>query len=261
MGQRKARKSAFLAAHPLCCFCGGVAPSVEIDHVPARVLFHGRQWPEGYEFPACVSCNRSTRHDEQVVALLSRIYPDPSSPEEAKELRERMRAVQHNWPEILQEMQPTIRQLRDAAKKYNLKKPESGSYADIPALAVNGPLVNKAIVGFGRKLFSALYYKHTGLILKHGGGIGIRWYTNLQIENEEIPRSLAKIVPGFPKLERSRRELGDQFFYRWGIADTNEVAVFLAIFRQSFAVLGYVSQKLSDIPPSDRVEIVEPNYA
>jgi hypothetical protein len=224
-------------------------------------MFNQRQWPEGYEFPACITCNRSTRHDEQVVAMLSRIYTDPSTPEEEAEMRERMRAVSHNYPEVLKEMRPTVRQLRTAAKKYGIEKPDGGTYGDIPALCVIGPLVNRAVISFARKLFCALYYKHAEKILGRGGGIGIRWYTNLQLNAGEIPTNLATVMPEFPKLERSRQDLGDQFFYRWGLADTKNAAIFLALFRQSFGIVGYLHQDRSEIPESELVEIVGPNYA
>lgn len=183
MGANVSRKKLFLAQHPLCCFCGGHRPSAEPDHVPSRVLFDKRQWPEGFEFPACIDCNRATRHDEQVVAMLS----------------------------------------------------------------VRGSRLNAAIENFGRKLFCALYYKHTGAILSNKGGIAIRWFTNVQIEADEIPRSLAPLLSGFPVLERSRTKLDDQFFYRWGLAkDSTAVAVFLAFFRRSFAMLGYVNRDAKD---------------
>lgn len=53
---KKARKATFLAA--------------------SRQLFSGRHWPEGYEFPACSQCNRATKDVEQIVATLSRTYPN-----------------------------------------------------------------------------------------------------------------------------------------------------------------------------------------
>lgn len=258
MGQRKARKAKFLAAHPICCFCGGSRPSAEPDHVPSRAIFQGRRWPEGFEFPACVSCNRSTRDDEQIVAMLSRLYPEPQSLEEQAEVHECMRAVAHNFPNVLREMQPSYRQLRQTARKYGIEKPHGGTFMDIPALSVNGPLVNTAVVNFGRKLFCALYYKHAGKILPQGGGIGIRWYTNLQINADEIPDSLAAVMPDFPKLERARKDLSSQFFYRSGVSECKEAAVFLALFRQSFAIVGYVRCNKEDMPTSSLVTIVEP---
>ena len=47
----RARRTRFLAAHPYCCFCGGVVATETEDHIPARSLFVNRQWPEGYVFP------------------------------------------------------------------------------------------------------------------------------------------------------------------------------------------------------------------
>src|SRR6266702_3296638 len=118
MGSGKTHRQRFLTTHPRCCFCGGAATSAEPDHVPSRVLFDGRQWPEGFEFPACVSCNRASRHDEQIIAMLSRMYPDTTTEKGRLEVQERIRAVAFNYPEILQEIRPTAEQERTALEKY-----------------------------------------------------------------------------------------------------------------------------------------------
>lgn len=241
MGTKAKRKKEFLEKHPYCCFCGGRIKSEEPDHIPSRVLFDNRQWPEGYEFPACKTCNRETRHDEQVVAMLSRIYPDADTEEEKKEVYERIRAVGHNYPGLLEEMKPSARQVRTAIKKYGLNKPEGITTAEMPLLNISGPLVNSAVENFGRKLFLALYYFHTGTILPKKGGVAIRWYSNLQIEDDAIPRELAGLVSEFPSLQRSKMDLADQFFYRYRVTDDKKAAVFLVFFRRSFAILGFVN--------------------
>lgn len=258
MGAKSGHKKRFLAEHPLCCFCGGETPSAEPDHVPSRAFFESRQWPEGFEFPACVRCNRATRHDEQVVAMLSWIYPDPSTEKGKAEVYERIRAVAHNYPAVLEEMRPSARQLRDAVKKYGVKRRPGQSLSELPVLSAKGPLVNAAVENFSRKLFCALYYKHTGQILPTSGGVAVRWYSNVQIERDEIPRSLAPVLAGFPKLQRSRTNLDDQFFYRWGVADTKAVAAFLAFFRRSFAIIGYVNRDASDFKLPAGARIVRP---
>jgi hypothetical protein len=48
IGDSKRRKNKFLAEHPWCCFCGGSEKATTEDHQPARSLFDGRRWPEGY---------------------------------------------------------------------------------------------------------------------------------------------------------------------------------------------------------------------
>ena len=258
MGNKSQRKKIFLNEHPICCFCGGETPATEPDHIPSRVLFDNRQWPEGYEFPACVACNRETRHDEQVVAMLSRVYPDANTPEGIKKTQERIRAVAHNYPEIPVEMQPTIRQKINAAKKYNIEIPEGKSSADIPALSLKGPLVNKAVTNFGRKLFLALYYKHTSEILPKESGVALLWFSNLQIEHGELPREIASLVSNFPTLERCNTNLYDQFFYRYVVSDCRNQAVFVAFFRQSFAILGYINKTASEFKLPDGATILRP---
>lgn len=255
MGSKRNRSTKFLAEHPLCCFCGGNTPAQEIDHIPSRVLFDNREWPEGYTFPACIPCNRASRHDEQIVAMLSRIFPDQKNESSANEIDKRIKAVANNYPGLLEEMQPTVRQIRDGIKKYGIKKPPGMSTTDMPLLHIGGPLVNSAVEQFGRKLSLALYYKHTGKILPSEGGVAIRWYSNLQIENEEIPRQLADVVHNFPKLERCKTSLHDQFFYRYGITDTQRLAVFLAFFRGSFAILGYINHDATafKLPPEAKI--------
>lgn len=258
MGKKSDKNSAFLADNPICCFCGGSTLSEEIDHVPARVIFDQRQWPEGYAFPACVRCNRATRHDEQVVAMLCRVYPDSTTPEGQKEISERLRAVAANYPGLLEEMNPSIRQVRSAIKKYQIDKPQGSTTTDMPFLFVGGPLVEKAVKRFGRKLFLALYYLHTGNILPCEGGVAIRWFSNLQMEAGELPGELAQVLQSIPSVERSRKDLSEQFFYRYVLMENRLGGGFLAGFRQSFAILGLVFADRSDLPAIGDKEWLSP---
>ncbi len=117
---------------------------------------------------------------------------------------------------------------------------------ELPIFSARGPRLNAAIDNFSRKLFCALYYKHADSILPASGGIAIRWFTNVQIDADEIPRSLAPLLSNFPVLQRSQTKLDDQFFYRWVVATEKSVAVFLTFFRRSFAILGFVSRDAED---------------
>lgn len=225
MGAKASRRQAFLAQHPRCCFCGGAAPSEEVDHVPSRVLFKERKWPEGFEFPACTQCNRATALDEQVVAMLALVTASSSDPSLTAEVQARMQAIANNLPELFSEMQPTVAQLRGAARKYGLRPAQGETHRDLPLLSVRGPLVNGAINSFARKLACALFYKHTASIAPSEAPIAVRWYTNLQINNDEIPRELAELLVNFPTLVRAGTSLHDQFFYRWALSDTRSMAV------------------------------------
>jgi hypothetical protein len=75
MGSATRHRKAFLIANPVCAFCGGNTPAATIEHCPPRAMFQRRQWPEGFEFPACEACNQDTGDDDLVVAMLARMDP------------------------------------------------------------------------------------------------------------------------------------------------------------------------------------------
>lgn len=258
MGAKSERRRKFLTQHPRCCFCGGASPSEEIDHIPSRVLFTNRQWPEGFEFPACSKCNRATALDEQVVAMLSLVMTDTSGPAMANLVQQRMQAIANNLPAVFVEMQPTTSQLREAGRKYNIRPSPNQLLRDLPLLSVRGPLVNAAITNFGRKLACALYYKHTNAIAPSDAAIAIRWYSNLQISNDEIPRELANLLANFPTLRRANNNLQDQFFYRWAVSDTGKMYAFLAMFREAFAILSFVNASSVNLDVPDGAKVLRP---
>ena len=143
-------------------------------------------------------------------------------------------------------------------KYYGFKKAPGASYAELPILNADGPLVKTAIWNFARKVFCALYYKHSGIILPSSGAMAVHWFTNLKIENDEIPRSLSNLLSGFPRLKRARTNLDDQFFYRWCVFEAKEQAVFLAFFRQSFAILGHLNQSAENFNVPEGIQILRP---
>jgi hypothetical protein len=258
LGRKAELRKRFFDKHPLCCFCGGSVRATEVDHIPSRSLFSDRQWPEGYEFPACAQCNDASRWDEEVVAFLSRAYPDPSTDSELKQYKRILDSLAKHRPDILYEMKPSARQVRRELVQRDMKLPPGFTTADVPILSVTGEKLNSAVLNFGRKLCLALYYKHAEQVLPPNGGIAIRWYSNLQIHSDEIPRELGPAVPGFPKLVRNSGDLSDQFFYRWGVSHNKHSSCFLAFFRRSFAILGFASSQRSDLGTGPLMKILTP---
>jgi hypothetical protein len=262
MSRRSLRRLEFFRKHPLCCFCGGIAPATQEDHFPSRALFLNRVWPEGYAFPACAKCNHVTKHDELIVALLARLRGGRADPETDGEFRRYLGDIRRYFPGLLESMRPpkTHRELRNSLKKYGLTLQPGQASTDIPILSVKDERIQRAVLNFGHKLGIALYYKHTGKALPTPGAVALRWYSNLQIESDAIPRELADVMPLFPRLQRAQAKLSDQFFYRIGITEEETIGTFLAMFRESFAIVGFMSVD-SKIFPGDRgAMIVRPVY-
>jgi hypothetical protein len=252
------RLKVFLKSHPYCCFCGGLTIAETFDHVPARSIFNDRQWPESYEFPACLRCNKATSGDEEVIAILSRLglSEQDRSPAELDRFRRLLRSMRERRPELLAEMWVGSRGARDALRKRNLVLPAGSMYRDLPLIAVNGPLVQSAVRSFARKLGLALHYKHTGLAVPPTGALWMRWWTNWSVQDDAIPSSILTVAPELPEVIRNRVDLSNQFSYRWGPPgeENPEKLCFLAVFRQSFAIVifaGADSAQFEPIPPEE----------
>lgn len=238
MGNKRLHKQKFLREHSICCFCGGVNPAIEIDHVPGRVFFKERQWPDGYQFPACIECNRATRFDEKVVAFLARFNSGEESEAESSEFEAMMQELSRHDPEFISDIRPfTANETRRFLKQRNIEKPPGVVTSDIPLVKV-GEVVNKAVRKFGRKLFLALWFKHTGTILPKSGGMRIVWLTNAsqKIDDSAIS-TMFETLSGIPSLIRNSHHLHDQFTYRYAITTSGDGAGFIVWFRQSFGLL------------------------
>lgn len=219
-------------------------------------MFDARQWPEGYEFPACAQCNDNTRLDELLIGWLSRLNYAPGQDISQPEAWKQWSAIRNNFPGLIETLSSDHRQLRQARDRY--RQLQGRPTADLPVIDVTDPRINDAVLNFGGKLGMALYYHHSGRCLPASGGIGIRWFSNLQVESGEIPAEILRSFPGTPKLERSRQGLNDQFFYRYGLSVFGDVAIFLAFFRRSFAIFMGVAAEVTALKAPPNVPIRRP---
>lgn len=260
MGSKTRRLNAFLAHHPICCYCGGIRGATTQDHFPPRSVFTGRQWPVGYVFPACDRCNAATADDESIVALLARIYPEAKTREEQEETTKIMAAMAERHLDVFQSLFPSVRTVRKWMKETGFTLAPGATTRDAPIMSIEHPRIHEAVTKFASKLFCSLYYMHVREILSPAGGIVFRWFSNAQNLDELLPRdTLAPMLGSFPKLERQGTSLNDEFFYRYGIAtDTGRAGVFLVFFRQSIAMLGFIFPDISTVKVPDGAEVLRP---
>ncbi len=215
----------------MCCFCAGKRKASEEDHIPGRSIFNDREWPEGFVFPSCSECNRGTRGDEQIVALLCRMN-DPSdwTNKNSDEFTKNAEGIERNQPDVFREMTLTDEQIGDAVSRYPSVDP--GKLVNL-----SGPLITTAIQRFGFKLGCALYYKHSGQTLPAEGGVAVTWFSNLQMMNAGISSVVAEILSREGVVKRNSRPLAGQFTYDYDSPDGWEFAAFQAKFRESFSIV------------------------
>lgn len=238
MARSRKRRSTreFLTRHPYCCFCGGVEPATTRDHVPSTQMFSLRRRPKGLEFPACKSCNGATGAHEQVAALISRSYPDPKTTEEIREFGLIMRSVKKHSPLVLSEMGASWRQDYDVRRKL-------GASFKGGAINAGGPLVSHSIEMFGVKLFLALHYEHTGTIVPKRGGVSVLWFTNWNRINNTIPPELLTLAGEPMSLQQGQWSVANQFEYKVSTDPDGKFGMYVATFRESFLIAGFVSQE------------------
>jgi hypothetical protein len=214
-------------------------------------MFVNREWPEGYEFPSCQSCNNATRHDEQVMAMISRLYPEGRTDAERKEMSRIIEAVRKNYPGVIPELLPTPEMLR----RYE-SRPWSGAWGR--PVALDGPLVNRSAEAFARKLFSALHYKEFNKIIPSEGGIMLRWYSLSDRLDNKLPNELISMMSKKALIQRGKRDLSDQFSYTFFKIVDGELSAYFVAFRQAFAMLGFVEMDASLFETEELPRILRP---
>lgn len=237
MGKRdRLRRERFFAAHPNCCFCGGSVPATETDHIPARHLFRERQWPEGYEFPACRDCNRASSLDELVMGWIVRIQLAEYSPVDEREMEAALAKLHSRRPEWVQMMSEysrieTRRALREAGLA-DVRFPEGEVYM----MSVPQPFID-AMTRYAEKLGRALYYMHRGFAVPSNGHVRVSALTNSQFMSQHFPREQFNILNVRPAISRRGEDLSAQFAYRYAVPVDGGGAGFLVQFRESTAFL------------------------
>lgn len=248
----------FLKQHPICCFCGGATKATTRDHVPSRQLFDDRRWPEGFIFPACVSCNEGTRLIEQEIAFISRLFPDGPTEAHREEFEKIAEAIRNNSLEFLEELSRVSRAKKiRKLKELGLYGTAEGEELAAHMLRFNGPLVERALHLFATKLFFALHYRHTEKIVPPTGGVMVFWDTNFSWSPEKYEQLLT-MLPTLEGMSRGKRDLTEQFSYRYAIGADGAFAMYSARFRETFILNGYVKMDASGFPEIGNWQVLKP---
>lgn len=259
MGRAAERTRRFLAKNPICCFCGGVAEASTRDHVPSRAFFLNRKWPEGFEFPACSLCNQVTALNEQLAAFLCRVRID-ATPSEAQstELTKLLTGIFNNFPGLLARMQVPEDREREILAQVGFDGNGKGPSEMPGILSLDDDRIHEAMGQFAVKLFCALHYREVGAIVSHSGGIAFRWWSNYEVMRAGVPPEIGSVLNQFGETKRAKTSLGEQFFYRFGVSTSGKMAVYLAVFNESTALIGTVAENSKDFDPSMNTPLLRP---
>ena len=230
--QKLNRRQIFLKTHPDCVYCG--AGATTSDHCPPRSFFHGRHWPETYEFPACAPCNEGARLDEQALAVLTRSkLTETGNKADREEWEGLVHGVKNNQPHVVAEWQSFSRN----EVKRHLRR-VFGSEGDLRrregwGIIHLGPLTQTMMTRFMIKLAKALYYRHNNHIFD--GVIYTHHIDRMsQNANPEYFQSILGMAPALPEIERNRKSLTSQFDYRFNHSPEHRVLYAVVQFSEQY---------------------------
>ncbi len=240
----QAMKAAFFAENPYCIFCGGSTPATTKEHCPPKALFQNKECPEGYIFPACQACNRGTSDDDALIGMLGRMNPFSEENNLDGKVPGLIMNANHQHPGLVSDMldlSPV--QARKAARELNIPRPAGLTYQQSGIVNVTDHMDHSVSV-FAKKLSKALYFKATGKIFPSDGEIQLSWFTNVDFfRHGTFPTldAFKDINAVKPKLERNRKDLSNQFDYRFTVSADGKLCLLRAVFGKAFGFVTILS--------------------
>jgi len=235
MGKAKNKRQRFLATHPWCCFCGGNRPATTIDHIPARTCFFGRQYPEGFEFPACDHCQSASRLDEMAFAFYARALDRNSANFDGPATTKMITGLANNLPHLLPNPFLDGRKKRDAFKRMGLRKPANVLAERLPVIEID-PELHQRIERYARKIACALYYREQERIASADHLILADWGQFNDNPFMDSSKGFIEMTPLITVGQRTNVNIGDQFVYRCNKCDDPDVLAALAGFGRGIVL-------------------------
>ena len=253
MGAAAHHRRAFLAAHPICAFCGGNAVATTIEHCPPRALFQFRQCPVDFEFPSCESCNIGTNNQDLIISMLARMDPfELKGDTDGKQLG-LMKAVNRQFPGLFQKMTPSASEARRHNRELGLKPTQGQTHQEAgPVLKITSE-IHQAVCVFAHKLSKGIYYRESNCAFPDHGCLLLNWFTNADIIRTgtyPVFDALKEFGGEIPFLSRGSKFLNDQFEYKLTISPNKDIFVLQTRVGHSFCFVVFgitIENKLKSI--------------
>lgn len=243
------RRQRFLDSHPDCYFCGGAQRATTIDHVPPRACFPDGFVPEGFESPACKSCNECSTKQDQIFGFYSLLWDFDPSEEKRKENRKKieklMRGITNNYPEALP----------DVGKAFPVNWVGSPiSVEPVAASIGTTPSIKNAVRVACQKMIHALYFRETGKVLTSDHQVVSGIYQP-QIEGtQKLTSVFVSLLPNVVVGTRTNmKKYGDRFQYLFGYKDQEDFFSYAAQFGHGIIMWGVAGGPDIEKPTTGRL--------
>lgn len=230
MGAATRHRREFLSKHPQCIFCGGHARATTIEHCPPRAMFQHRHWPEGFEFPACDSCNHGTNNHDLLVATFARMNPFEETGNADGKLEGMMLMVNKQFPGLLQRMMPSANEARHHNRRIGVNPEPGQTHQETGVVKVTDEF-HQAVCELAKKLAKGVFYRDCGIIFPAHGCLLLNWFTNADLirDGKYVVFDILKEISGdAPPTVRSGVYLGNQFEYKFSLAPEKSIFILQA---------------------------------
>jgi hypothetical protein len=203
--------------------------------MPPLGMFRGKHRPGDMEFGCCKACNEGTGGADVVAAVISRLHADHGEESwQNKEIRKLIRPLDKYAPGVREELS----QLGSHQERW-IPKPNSGLFQRVIYGRADGPRLKGYLTIFAAKFAMALYRTHVGVALGLDGAVWCEFHLNAGLTQENLDARVA-ILPGCETLRRGRKNVGDQFLYRFN-TDERTVVAAVAQFHQGLWLTVFAS--------------------
>lgn len=198
-------------------------------------MFAGRNWPEGYEFPACGPCNQGSSLQDRLFAFTATVpVANALEGQRRVEWLALIRDINKDHPGLLQSLVMSTAEKRGALRSLAIALPPGQTIGGTGMLR-SVPDLEAAVQVVLTKLAKAVHYKQAGRIVPSGAAVQIRLYPNSELLAGRFPSDLLNELLGEERLRRSGRDLGDQFNCWFGVTDDGANGVYICTFGESMA--------------------------
>jgi hypothetical protein len=232
---------------PWCVYCGMAAFGTSVDHMPPIAIFDNRERPKGMEYLACSDCHNGTRSLDLLAGLLSRIYPDSSSPQGRAEIASAFRGLRNNFPALFDELAADPEEMREALVKARAVFPNATG-----ALAI-GPRMHALLARFAARVGLALHYDLCRQVVPAAGAVLVRVFSNASLVDGVFPSDFAALLGDPRTLRQGSKSAEDQFSYASKALDDLSISAHIATFRMSFAVQAFVARDATAMAPPEEL--------
>jgi len=206
-------------------------------------MFQFRQWPEGFEFPACKACNSGTGDHDLLIAILARMDPFAGQGNKDEKLAGLLQMVNKQYPGMFEKMMPSAMEARRQNRELGIQPAAGQTHQDTGVVKIPDE-IHEAVCVLARKLAKGVFYREAAAPFPDEGCLLLNWFTNVELfrTGQYVVFDLLKELRGdAPPLLRSGQYLNDQFEYKLSLSADKTTLVLQARFGNAFGLVVFGS--------------------